>query len=155
QRFDAVLDELEERGLLSFDREQRHYDMHPVVRGYAYDCLTGNERGATHARLRDYFAEVQAPEKVERLEELTPVIELYHHTIGMGGLDEAGSLLQDRLEKAVSRQFKLVVRVIELFSAFFQKGKGKLKEEEKPPLLTAPDDRLEAIRILGEFYSIS
>jgi len=149
QHFDAALDELEERGLLSFDREQRHYDMHPVVRGYAYDSLRGKERGRAHAQLRDYFAAVQVPEKVERIEELTPVIELYHHTIQTGRFDEAWRLLQDRLDAVVSRQFTAIVPAIELFSAVFP------KEEGKSPLLTSPDDRLEAIRVLSEFHCIS
>lgn len=39
RQFEGALDELLERGLMFFDREQGHYDLHPVVRQYAYDRL--------------------------------------------------------------------------------------------------------------------
>ena len=46
--------------------------------------------------LRDYFAAVPAPDKVTRLEDLAPVIELYHHTVRAGQLDKACTLFRDR-----------------------------------------------------------
>jgi hypothetical protein len=44
------------------------------VRRYAYDRLEGDARGQTHARLRDYFAAVPPPDKVQTLDDLAPVM---------------------------------------------------------------------------------
>ena len=56
------------RGLLQHDARERRFDLHPIVRRYAYDRLAAPEREAVHTRLRDYFAAVPAPDKVARLE---------------------------------------------------------------------------------------
>jgi hypothetical protein len=83
-RFDLLLDELEDRGLLIYDRDRKVYELHPVVRQYAYDRLTN--KAETHRQLRDYFAahHRKAANEVSTLEDLQPVIELYHHTLGCG-----------------------------------------------------------------------
>ena len=70
------------------------------MRRYAYDRLAAPDRAAAHTRLRDYFAAVPEAGKVTRLEDLAPVIELYHHTVRAGQLDEACTLFRDRLHDA-------------------------------------------------------
>lgn len=51
------IERLEQRGLLSYDPKHRTYDMHPVVRQYAYEKMATAERKqaarATHAFLAD------------------------------------------------------------------------------------------------------
>jgi len=84
-KLDAALDDLIDRGLLL--RGPSHYDLHPIVRQHAYDRL--KDRPNVHARLRLYFAKVPAPEKIESVSDLAPVIELYHHTLRAGQYDEA------------------------------------------------------------------
>src|SRR5262249_25938554 len=53
ERLHAGLTTLEERGLLQWDREHNRYDLHPVVRAYAYTQL--GDKQATLAQLQDYF----------------------------------------------------------------------------------------------------
>ena len=53
---DKSLIDLCKRGLLQYVGETKRYDMHPIVRHYAYERLTPPERTAVHAHLRDYFA---------------------------------------------------------------------------------------------------
>lgn len=79
--FEQAIDELTDRGVLLFDKAQARYDLHPVVRQYPYDRLT--EKAGVHARLRDYFAKVPKPDekKVSSVDDLAPVIELYHHPL--------------------------------------------------------------------------
>ena len=86
---DADLRDLVARGLLHHDTKEGRFDLHPIVRRYAYDRLAAPDRAAAHTRLRDYFAAVPTPDKVTRLEDLAPVIELYHHTVRAGQYDEA------------------------------------------------------------------
>lgn len=94
---DRDLRELVIRGLLHHDVKERRFDLHPIVRHYAYDRLAAPERAAAHTRLRDYFAAVPKVEKVTRLEDLAPVIELYHHTVRAGQWGEVRTLFRDRL----------------------------------------------------------
>ena len=83
---DADLHDLLARGLLHRDHKTNRFDLHPIVRRYAYDRLAGDDRAAAHRRLRDYFAAVPPPEQVRTLDDLAPVIELYHHTVRGGAV---------------------------------------------------------------------
>jgi hypothetical protein len=85
-KLDSDLQDLISRGLLNQDTREGRFDLHPIVRRYAYDRLTAPDRAAAHTRLRNYFAAVPEPEKVTRLDDLAPVIELYHHTARAGGV---------------------------------------------------------------------
>ncbi len=125
EEFDAALDELMERGLLMC--EEGRYDLHPIIRQYAYDRL--RDREGVHSQLRDYFDAVPEPEEVESIEDLAPVIELYHHTVGAGRYDEARELYRDRLAKRLYFQFGAYQTCIELLRALFPDG------EDKPPRL--------------------
>ncbi len=91
QVLDVDLRELVVRGLLHHDRRAARYDLHPIVRRYAYDRLTAAARLDAHGQLRDYFAAAPPPDKVTRLEDLAPAMELYHHTVRAGQYDEAGA----------------------------------------------------------------
>jgi tetratricopeptide (TPR) repeat protein len=115
----AALRELVERGLLLFDRERRRNDLHPIVRGYAYDRLADKE--GVHTRLRDYFAALPAPqaERVGSVEDLAPVIELYHHTVHAGRYDEAFDLFRDRLHAPLYYRLGAYQTCIELLRALF------------------------------------
>jgi tetratricopeptide (TPR) repeat protein len=124
--FDAALDELMDRGLLLFDRQQNRYDLHPIVRRYAYDRLGAPDRAAAHTRLRNYFAAVPPPDKVTRLEDLAPVIELYHHTVRAGQYDEACDLFHDRLDDATYYQLGAYHLRTELLRALFPDGEDRL-----------------------------
>ena len=63
---DEGLYELTSRGLIHHDRITKRFELHPIVRRYAYDRLTEKERSASHTRLRDYFAAVPAPDSIKR-----------------------------------------------------------------------------------------
>jgi len=120
--FDADLRDLVARGLLHHDRRANRYDLHPIVRRYAYDQLGSTERGAAHGQLRDYFAAVPPPERVQRLEDLAPVIELYHHTVRARQYDEARTLFRDRIHSTAYYQFGAYQLYAELLCALFPDG---------------------------------
>ncbi|MEL7086611.1 MAG: TIR domain-containing protein, partial [Cyanobacteria bacterium J06597_1] len=50
---ESELQDLIERGLVQ--REGQRFDLHPIVRRYAYDRMGTAERSSTHGQLRDYF----------------------------------------------------------------------------------------------------
>jgi tetratricopeptide (TPR) repeat protein len=97
--FDQALDELIERGLLSFDASQARFDLHPLVRAYAYDRLA--DPIEVHAQLRDYFATITAPDSkdVYMVGDLSPMIELYHHMVKSRHFDDAWQLYESRLRR--------------------------------------------------------
>lgn len=155
-RLDETLDDLATRGLvhsatirLATSGLATTYDLHPIVRRYAYDRLTAPERTGVHAVLIVYFDAVPKPQKVEKLEDLDPVIELYHHTVRAGKLDEARVLFRDRLQKAVYYQFGAYQLQIELLRALFLDG------EDKPPRLKDESAQAWTLNSLANSYSLS
>ncbi|MCK4427050.1 MAG: hypothetical protein KAW16_01050 [candidate division Zixibacteria bacterium] len=133
EKFDDAVIELVDRGLLLRDAESNKYDLHPIVRRYCYDRL--KDKAGVHSQLRDYFASVPKPEKIESLDDLAPVIELYHHTVNSGRYDEAYSLLLNRLvPEPLHFQLGAYQLIIELERAFFDDDEYKscrLKEDSR------------------------
>ncbi len=149
ETFYAALDELIGRGMLLLDHEQARYDLHPIVRQYAYDRLA--DKAGTHTRLREYFAAMPTPEvaQVGRLEDLTPTVDLYHHTVHAGGYDEAFLLFRDRLHDALFYRFGEYERCIELLQGLFPDG------EDRAPRLKDEADQAWTLGALPNSYALS
>ena len=147
EEFEQALEELESRGLLFIDEGSGRYDLHPIVRQYAYDRL-GDKEGV-HSQLRDYFDALPAPDKVESVDDLAPVMELYHHTVGAGGYDKAFELFRDRLAEPLYFRFGAYQKRIELLRALFLDG------EARPPRLADESAQAWTLNVLGNSYSLS
>jgi tetratricopeptide (TPR) repeat protein len=145
---DADLRDLVARGLLHHDTKEGRFDLHPIVRRYAYDRLATPDRAAAHTRLRDYFAAVPPPDKVTRLEDLNPVIELYHHTVRAGQYDEARTLYRDRLDP-LYYQLGAYQLIIDLMRALLPDG------EDRPPRLKDQSAQSWTLNELANSYSLS
>lgn len=129
---DAALDELEGRGLLLTAADNERYDLHPIVRRYAYDRL--GDKAGVHERLREYFEAfpVAAQEDIRSLADVEPMIELYWHMVGAGRLDEAVRLMSSRLFDPLYAVLGAYGRVIDLLRALFPDGEThppRLKDE--------------------------
>ena len=122
-----ALRELVVRGLLFRREGQAHYDLHPIIRQYAYDRL--GDKAATHRTLKDYFDTVPKPRSVESLADILPTIELFHHTIHAGGYEDAFRIYKDRLQEILYYQLGAYDVDISLKQAFFADG------EDQPPRL--------------------
>jgi tetratricopeptide (TPR) repeat protein len=148
ERFKEVLIELVDRGILLRDERDNRYDLHPIVRSYCYDKLKGKD--AVHSQLRDHFNSLPEPEKVDSLDDLAPVIELYHHTVSSGRYDEAWDLLYERLvPNPLYYQFGAYQTIIELLRALFPDG------EERPPRLKKEADQAWTLNELANSYALS
>jgi len=146
--FENALQELIDRGLLLFDRKDGRYDLHPIVRRHAYERLS--DRESVHARLRDYLASVPAEaSEVKTIEDLAPVVELYHHTVGAGLYDEAYELYRDRLRDSLFYRFGAYQTRIELLCALFPDG------EDRPPRLASERAQAWTLNELAICYSLS
>jgi len=146
---DADLRDLVARGLLHHDTKEGRFDLHPIVRRYAYDRLAAPDRAAAHTRLRDYFAAVPQPDKVTRLEDLTAGIELYHHTVRAGQFDEAFTLYRHRLADPLFFQLGAYQLTIDLLRTLFPDSEGR------PPILKDEADQALTLNDLARSYSLS
>lgn len=146
EKLNKVLLELVDRGLLLRDKKSNKFDLHPLVRKYCYDRL-GDKEGV-HAELKDYFAVIPEPEKIELIDDLAPVIELYHHTVMAGKYDEARKLFENRFVRPLYR-FGANQTIIELLRALFPDG------ECKPPRLKDEGDQAWTLNGLAISYAYS
>ncbi len=124
EKFNDVLIELVERGMLFRDEKSNIFDLHPIMRKYCYDRL--RDKKGVHSKLRDYFAAIPKPERIEFVDDLAPVIELYHHTVGAGRYNKAWELFSDRLHVELYYKFGAYQTIIELLRALFPDGEDKL-----------------------------
>ena len=147
RELDSDIRDLVARGLLHHDSKEGKFDLHPIVRRYAYDRLAAPDRAAAHTRLRDYFSAVQQPDKVTRLDDLAAVIELYHHTVRAGQFDEAQHLYRDRLSNPLYYQLGAYHLIIDLMRALFPDGEGR------PPRLKVQTAQSWTLNELASAYS--
>jgi len=152
EKLQVMIDDFERRGLLLHIHDERRnlekYDMHPIIRRYCYDRLTNPKK--THELLRMYFEATPPLVKVEKLEDLNPVIELYHHTVGAGRYNASLLLLYERLiPNPLYYQFGAYNLCIELKLALFPDG------EAKPPRLKEISHQGIIIDGLANCYSLS
>jgi tetratricopeptide (TPR) repeat protein len=105
---DSSLHELLNRGLLNCNVIQQElskdtkgrkakYDLHPIVRRYVYDRLTISERRSIHTQMVDYFEAVPKIHPDMAIKDLSWTIELYHHTLRAGRINEAIKIYQSQL----------------------------------------------------------
>jgi hypothetical protein len=92
RELDKVLTELEDRGLVGWDKRANRYDLHPLVRGVVWSGLGDDARLGVYTSLHAHFEavpKIDDPLKVNSLEDLTPAIELYNTLIGLGRYEDA------------------------------------------------------------------
>jgi hypothetical protein len=88
-KFEEGLKELIDFGLLLFNKDNKHFDLHPIVQRYAYEKLS--DKNTIHERLRNYFIDNLSIEEVKSLEDINQLIEIYYHT-ARAGLYEGASM---------------------------------------------------------------
>ncbi|MCB9456919.1 MAG: DUF4062 domain-containing protein [Anaerolineaceae bacterium] len=133
-QFDELLIELEERGLLRWEREKDTYDMHPVVRGTAFDELEGETRTTTFDRIRGHF-EAQPQEDIEAantVADLTNTIAIYRALVGAGKWEEAARFFTSKLLTKLQYNIAAYYTVIELLTPLFPDGTDTLPHLRDP-----------------------
>jgi len=138
EALDHILTELEDRGLVGWDKKANRYDLHPIVRGVVWQGLDGKSRKGIYADLHTYFDAVPKPpndiSKIESLEDLTPAIELYHSLIGLERYQDACDLFYAHLDQATLYRLSASRQRAELLEPLFPDGTQNL-----PRLQTASD----------------
>lgn len=135
QSLDVVLDELEGRGLLGWDKRGNRYDLHPIVRGVVWNGVDERTRTGVYEQLEDHFAaipEIDGWQQVENLEDLTPAIELYNTLISQGRYEDAYVVFRDRISKATLYRLSASRQQAELLERLFPNGLDQLPHLEEP-----------------------
>jgi len=144
---DSNLHDLVDSGLLNFDEKNKWFDLHPIVRRYAYDGLIKSDRIATHTRLCDYFSRMGKPEKIQALEDIFPLMELYYHSSKAERFDDAAKIYYKELADPIYFQFNSYQLGIELVRNLFPNGENNL------PPIKHPDLQPYALNELGRLYA--
>jgi tetratricopeptide (TPR) repeat protein len=125
RELDEVLTELEDRGLVGWDKRANRYDLHPIVRGVVWSGLEGGSQRAVYTSLRAHFEALLKSEdylKADSLEDLTPAIELYNTLVGLGRFDDAGRLFSGKFGIALHYRLSANRQMIELLEMLFPDG---------------------------------
>jgi hypothetical protein len=145
QDLDCALTELEDRGLIGWDRTANRYDAHPIVRGVVWQSAGAENQHAVYAALETHFEPMATPEweKVETLADLTPAIERYHTLVGLERYDDAYVLFRDRLSNATLYRLAAYRERIAWLERLFPHGVAEL------PALTSGDDQSHTLNWLA------
>ena len=129
RELDGILTELEDRGLVGWDKRANRYDLHPLVRGVVWSDLSEDARRGVYTSLHAHFESVPMIDdyhKVNSLEDLTPAIELYNTLIGLGRYDDAAKFFSERLEDATLYRLSASRQRVELLELLFPDGLEQL-----------------------------
>src|SRR5215213_1147942 len=152
RELDGVLTELEDRGLVGWDKRANRYDLHPLVRGVVWSGLGDDARRVVYTSLHAYFEALPMVDdynKVNSLEDLTPAIELYNTLIGLGRYDDAERLFYERLEDATHFRLSASRQRVELLELLFPDGLEQL------PRLTRQGAQAFTLNALAQGYQYS
>lgn len=120
----TALKDLEQRGLLQWDRKGNSYDLHPVVRGYAFDVLEQTERIAISNRIVDHF-QSQPPDvyaKARTLADVQQSINIFRALVQARRLDEAAAFYTGEFAQALIFSLELYHEVLALLKPLFPEG---------------------------------
>lgn len=149
---DAILTELEDRGLMGWDKQANRYDLHPIVRAVVWATLAPEARHGLYSELHTYFDAVPRPPqwgKVESLEDLTPAVELFDKLIGLDRFEAALAIFRDHLDEATHYRLRASRLRVELLERFFPDG------VDAPPRLDRATKQGLALHALALAYDSS
>jgi len=121
RELDGVLTELEDRGLVGWDKRANRYDLHPIVRGVVWGGLDEDTRGNVYGSLCEHFdaLPIMGEDEVSSIEDLTPAIELFNTLIGLGRFKDAWEIFRARLDKHTHNRLSATRERIALLNMLF------------------------------------
>jgi len=147
---DGALSDLEDRGLVGWDRRANRYDLHPIVRGVAWATVKTETRRDLYTKLKTHFEALPAvaDDEVTSLDDLTIAIEIYDKLIGLERYEDAWSMVRSRLSNSLIR-LHATRQFAELLSMLFPDG------IEAAPRLRDPEARSGVTAMLALAYQWS
>lgn len=152
-QLDAVLADLEDRGLLGWDKIANRYDLHPIVRGVTWNGLDERGKHGVYETLHTHLEAMPDPfsdwQQVNSLEDLAPAIELYNTLIGLGRYKDAYIVFRDRLNKATLYRLSASRQRVDLLEMLFPDGVDQL------PHLSDVAKKAFTLNVLAQGYQYS
>jgi tetratricopeptide (TPR) repeat protein len=129
---DVALTQLEDRGLLAWDRQTNRYDIHPIIRGVVWGTMDNRARHNTAKDLgiTFFFLRFNEPNATKEITDLTASIELMNSLIHLELYDDAWEIYRDSLQAILLGQ-GAVRENYELINAFFTRGWDELPQLKK------------------------
>ena len=116
--------DLEQRGLLQYERQADRWDLHPVVRAVAFSRLRDQDREHLGQQIIDHFS--QRPhnpyEQAETLDDLRDGITIVKTLFQMGRKQEAWDALRGGLIDALHFNVEAYPESLSLLQPFFPHG---------------------------------
>jgi len=133
----GTVHDLEQRGLLQYDRQAGRWDLHPVVRAVASGGLPDQDRDHFGQQIIDYFSRRphNPHQQAETLEDLRDGITVVRTLFQMGRKTEAWDALSDDLMDALHFNMEAYPQVLALLRPFFAQGWSAPTEDLAGPEL--------------------
>ncbi|MGM3309601.1 DUF4062 domain-containing protein [Anabaena sp. WFMT] len=118
---EATVTDLEERGLLLFDRQNGLYDLHPVVRSVVVGGLGIVERERFGGRVIDYFSAAAATplNEAETLDDVQSALNIVHTYLAMDKLEDAWKFFDSGLGEALWLNLEAYERMLAILRPLF------------------------------------
>ncbi|GIF46529.1 uncharacterized protein DUF4062 [Asanoa ferruginea] len=113
--------DLEQRGLLQFDRSAWRYDLHPVVRAIASADLRGSDRDRLGQRVIDHFSGKRGHpyDRAETLDDLSAPLTVIRTLLRMGRVRQAAAAYGGELRDALLFNLEAYAEILSLVRPFF------------------------------------
>jgi tetratricopeptide (TPR) repeat protein len=120
----SALQDLERRALLHWDRGKNSYDLHPVVRGYAYDLLDETQRIDISNKIVDHLQSRPRDryDNAKTLADLQQSINIFRAMVQANRSDDAASLYRGGFSNALSFSVEAYHTILTLLKPFFPDG---------------------------------
>ncbi len=150
QDLDTALTELENRGLLGWDRQYDRYDLHPIVRNVVWSRLSAKTRKKIQAARINYYKYYHFAGQMEiwKLSDLTVEVEFYDALIDLDLYNTACDWFYGYLDKETVELNTGSLRV-ELLQKLFPDGLERL------PRLRNPNDQAWTLHALARGYEFA
>ena len=124
EKLAAIVGDLEQRGLLQYDRQTRRYDIHPVVRSVASSSLSNQDEHRYRERVVDHFSQrAKNPyERAKTQEELRFGVILVRAMLQLGKTTKAVDELRRGLLNALLYSVEDYTQALTLLRPLFQHG---------------------------------
>jgi tetratricopeptide (TPR) repeat protein len=119
-----ALSELEDRGLIGWDRQPNRYDLHPVVRRVMWNRVHGAGHEIVYEMLHQHLADLPAVADVRgsSIDALAPAVELYYTFIALGRHNEAYVFFRNLVAEALLHRMNRFRLAIQMLEALFPQG---------------------------------
>ena len=140
----SILYELRSLGFILYQELEQKFDFHPVMRSFLYDKLSNKEN--VHELAITYFEAIPSKEEIVSVEDLQPIIELFHHLVKAKKYDDSFELFKYRLATILYHQLEEFGKIYELLDTLFLNG------NPQNSLLNNPINIRDAALYLGNVY---